>query len=254
MRNGNADIRKFNTHRVTKNMTTLFGKCLRTGTFAVLAGLLLAGPAVAENRSQPPSPKAEAAVEQLTTHALNVMRDSSLDTAGRRESLARLLRRELDVQTIADFVMGQHGQTLSDAERARFRSVFGDYVVSTYARLLAQQRVEDIEVTGSRTVTHKTAAVSTRVIRDSGTQTSWTWRLHRRDGTYQLVDLQTEGVSLAVTYRSKLGSALGREQLDGVLRRLRDQSAMGDLMRFEKIALNQLLRDFNSAHLALTVR
>lgn len=227
---------------------------MRTGTVAVLAGLLLAGPAVAENRSQPPSPKAEAAVEQVTAQALSVMRDSSLDTAGRRDALARLLRHELDIQTIADFVMGRHGQTLSDAERARFRAVFGDYVVSTYARLLAQQRVDTIDIAGSRTVTPKTAAVQTRVVRDDGTETNWTWRLHRRDGSYRLVDLQTEGVSLAVTYRAKLGSALGREQLDGVLQRLRDQAALGDLMRFEKMALNQLLRDFNSANLALTAR
>lgn len=198
------------------------------------AGLLpLAAPAA----TQPSAPKAERAVQRLADRALAILGDPSLDTDARAAALTTLLRDSLDVRTIADFVLGRHDRGLSETEEAEFRAVFAEHLVDSTARVLARQSIAGIEVMDSRKVTERTAAVSTQVRRGPDRRATWTWRLHRRASGYRVVDLQANGVSLAVSYRAEIGGDLTKQGLDQVLRGLRERTRRSDPIGFERMAL-----------------
>lgn len=223
---------------------------------AAMAGLLLAAPGPripAAQAGQPPAPPAAEAVANLGQQFRQVLADASLDTAARRQRLQSVLRRALDLSTLADFVCGRHAESLDPTQQRRFRRAFGAYVAKTYAGLLARQAVTDIAVVDSRRVTATTAAVATRIARPDGSQATWTWRLHRRDGRYRVVDLQTRGVSLAVTYRSAFSGPLAHGRFEELIAALEGDARDGTVDA-ERQALLRLLREFGDEQVALTAR
>jgi phospholipid transport system substrate-binding protein len=227
------------------------GRGIAPWAFVLLlaAALALPGAPVAAD-PQSDARTAERRVEQIAGRVQEILQDPSRDTLARRAALSDLLRDGLDLRTIGDFVLGRYADQLDDVAEARFRDAFSDYVVRTYARLLARQSIDAVVVTGARAIGPYTAAVSTRIRRGEDRSASWTWRLHRDGGTYRVVDLQTAGVSLAVSYRSAFGRRLADAGLDAVVADLRDPAAAP--MRFERLALLRLLRGLASDRLALT--
>jgi phospholipid transport system substrate-binding protein len=180
-------------------------------------------------------------VEKIANRTLKVLKNANLDTPSRQGCLERVLSENLDLKAIANFTLGHHRTTLSEAQRQTFEDEFGSYVIASYARRISRRAPESVDVIASRQVTPRTAAVSTRARKADGGSVVWTWRLLERDGRYRIVDLQMAGVSLAVTYRSKIGATLASEGFDSVISELRMHLEHGTAMRVEQIALFQLL-------------
>lgn len=203
--------------------------------------LLAASPGQTGVAKQSHAPEAAGAVERIADRTLSVLRDATLDTRARQRRLEHLLRDSLDLAAIADFTLGYHRTRLSESQQASFRKAFGDYVVASYARRISRRAPESLAVIASRQVTPTTAAVSTRTEKAGGDDVVWTWRLLERDGRYRIVDMQMLGVSLAVTYRSKIGATLSNDGFEAVMAELRSHLEHGTAMQAEQLALFQLL-------------
>ncbi|MDZ7711673.1 MAG: ABC transporter substrate-binding protein [Rhodovibrio sp.] len=130
---------------------------------------------------RPPAPAAEQAVERLNDRLVAVLNDGAKDTAARERALAKTLRSAMDFDTLTRFVLGRYAAELTRDQRQTFRQTFADYVVETYARLLARNAISDMAVIASRKVTVDTAAVATRVARRQGQSARRVWRMHRRE-------------------------------------------------------------------------
>jgi phospholipid transport system substrate-binding protein len=204
---------------------------------------------------QPRAPAAERAVAQLNDRLLAIVNDDSKDTAAREQALAGVLRGALDFHTIADFVLGRHGRQLSESERARFRQAFADYVTSTYARLLSRNAIAELDITVSRRVTPRTAAVATHVEQNRDEATRWIWRLHcTQQGEWRVVDLQTPGASLAVNYRSAFGSLMNSQGFDALIQEIRSHTQRDLPLPAENQAILMLIQGLSGNALALTVQ
>ena len=225
---------------------------------AVLLSLTLAQTAKAtedptDERTQPPALQAERAVDRLNDRLVAIVNDGAKDTAARERALAKTLRSELDFDTLAQFVLGRYTNELNRDQRHRFRQTFADYVVRTYARLLARNAIAEISVIRSRRVTADTAAVATRVARPQGKTARWVWRMHRRDsGRWAVVDLQTPTASLAVNYRSEFGNMLDRRGFDALIRQIRIHTDRDAILPAENRAILMLIRGMRADTLALT--
>ncbi len=207
----------------------------------------------ADGPTQPPAPEAERAVERLTDRLVAIVNDGAMDTAARERALAKTLRAEMDFDTLARFVLGRYTTELTDDQKHTFRQTFADYVVATYARLLARNAIAEMAVIASRMVTADTAAVATRVTRQQGRTGRWVWRMHRRDsGRWAVVDLQTPTASLAVNYRSEFGNMLDRRGFDALIRQIRTHTDRDAIMPAENRAILMLIRGMQADKLALT--
>ena len=224
---------------------------------AVLLSLAVAHVAQAsdpsDRRTQPPAPEAERAVERLNDQLVAIVNDGAKDTAARERALAKTLRSEMDFDTLARFVLGRYRAQLTRDQRQTFRQTFSDYVVETYARLLARNAIADMAVITSRKVTADTAAVATRVARRQGQSARWVWRMHRRDsGRWAVVDLQTQTASLAVNYRSEFGQLLDRRGFDALIQQIRTHTEREAILPAENRAILMLIRGMQANELALT--
>jgi len=223
---------------------------------AVLVGFALPHAAAASEAGQPPAPQAERAVERLNDRLIGIVNDASKDTAAREQALAQTLRSELDFDTLARFVLGRYTSDLSDAQKDTFRQTFADYVVSTYAGMLARNAIADMTVTQSRKVTDDTAAVATRVARRHGEDARWIWRMHRGGdaGRWAVVDLQTPGASLAVNYRSEFGHVMESSGFDALIQQIRSHTERDAILPAENRAILMLIRGIQANKLALSAQ
>jgi phospholipid transport system substrate-binding protein len=169
--------------------------------FAFVTGL---GPARAETDSP-----AAGFINALVSDAVATLNDHQLSDAAREERLQSLLTRGFDAPRIARYALGRYWRDASDAERADFTSLFQQWVVRTYSARLANYAGETVEVTGARTEADG-AVVASRIVRASGPPTKVEWRLEGQGADFKIVDIDVEGVSLALTEREEVAATISR--------------------------------------------
>lgn len=165
-------------------------------------------------------------VRSFGERAVATLADQSLTAAQRQAALSRLLAETIDAHAIGRFALGRYGQRASAAEQADFDRLFGDAIVATYTRHLGNYNGETLQVLGYRPLDDGSAVVGSTVIRPSGPPASVEWRVRQTDGTWRILDVVVEGVSLALTHRAEYTAVIRASggRLDGLLERLRAQA------------------------------
>jgi len=154
--------------------------------------------------------------------------DDSLSPGQQQAVLARLLSEGIDARRIGRFVLGKYGRRATDAQRAEFDRLFAASIVATYSRHLGSYAGETLEVRGAQMRGDpgaRGAIVSSRIIRPSGPTVSVEWRLRDDAGTWRIVDVVIEGISMALTQRAEYTAVIraSSDGVEGLLTRLRMQ-------------------------------
>jgi phospholipid transport system substrate-binding protein len=100
--------------------------------------------------------------------------------------------------------------------------LFGEFIVKTYSQRLGGYAGETFTVTSARKVGKKgDVIVKTRIGRPSGPPLDAGWRVREIDGAHKIIDVQVEGVSMAVTQRQDFAAVTRRQGVEGLLQILR---------------------------------
>ena len=98
--------------------------------------------------------------------------------------------------------------------------------MQTMAERFSWYTGETFEITGAKPVDERDTMVATRILRPSGKPPIMVdWRVRERDGSFLLIDILAEGVSLVVTQRAEAADVIGRDGLDGLLGEMRTRLA-----------------------------
>jgi len=151
--------------------------------------------------------------------------DDSVSPGQRQAVLQRLLSEGVDARRIGRFVLGKYARKASEAERAEFDRLFAATIVATYSRHLGSYAGETLEVRGAQLRGEQGALVSSRVFRPKGPAVAVEWRLRDDAGTWRIVDVVIEGLSMALTQRAEYAAFIraSNGRMDGLLARLREQ-------------------------------
>ncbi len=193
---------------------------LRRQVLQVLAAspLVLAGLRPAHAGGEP-----RAFVEDLSQEVIVTLK-SDPSVAGRAAKLADVLRRGLDIDGMARFALGRHAQTLSPDQVKAFDVAFERNVVETYSDLLARQTVTEVKVGPAEKKGERDYVVESTVGKSGGQTSVYGWRVRDTDGGMKIVDVVVGGVSMLVTKRQEFASVIQREGIDGLIRRLQQQT------------------------------
>ncbi len=166
---------------------------------------------------------AAAFVRDFGDRGMAMLADQSLTDEERRDQFHSFFSSRFAVDAISRFALGKHWNKANEQERAEYRRVFEDYIVATYARRLANYAGETLKIGPGRLETPQAAAVSSRILRSEGKPIDIVWRLRRRDGSWRIVDIVVEGISLAITQRSEFNAVIRNSggNIEGLLDRLR---------------------------------
>lgn len=192
---------------------------LRRQFFVLLAApVVLAGIRPAAAEADP-----RAFVETLSREVLSTIQ-SDPSVAGRAAKLADILRRGLDIDGMARFTLGRHAQTLSANQVKAFDHAFERNVVDTYADLLARQTVAEVKVGQAEKKGERDYVVESTVAKPGAPAAVYGWRVRDTDGGMKVVDVVVGGVSMLVTKRQEFASVIQREGIDGLIKRLQQQT------------------------------
>jgi len=196
---------------------------------ALLVMLALQTPAaltfgLTQTRAQPgPAPasrahgdlQAEAFVQEQASRVIQVLNDRSMSLAEKKQTFRALVDEVADVPRITSFVLGRYRRVITPEQYARFASAFRDYADTVYETRLGLYHGQALKVTGSTVRQPGDVVVSSLVTGGDGGPTVVNWRVIRgSDGRYRAVDVQVQGVWLAITEQQDFVSTLDNHRGD----------------------------------------
>jgi len=150
-------------------------------------------------------------VDGLVQQALTMLNNPQMSDAEREQRFSTLLQTGFDIPRIARFVLGRYWLSASDQERSQFSHLFAQWVIQTYAARFKDYSGETVKVTGARTESPTSYVVSSRLIRPNGAPpTTIYWHVNKVGDDLKIVDVEVEGVSMALTEREEIASAIQR--------------------------------------------
>lgn len=167
-------------------------------------------------------------LQDLGDRAVAMLSDPALPESEREANFRTLMSEGFDLPTIARFILGRYWQQASDAQRAEFIDVFQRVMAARFAPYFSGSSKDSFRILGPVGGSGDDRLVIRSKIRlTSGQLAQVDWRLVDRNGKYRIVDVVTEGVSMAITLRSEYGSVLARSggDIEPLIKLLRDKVA-----------------------------
>jgi len=188
----------------------------------LFAALTTWGPVVAAPAEKGP----EQFIQGLADEAIALLDTKSDSAAGREDRFRTLLRDQFLMDNIGRFVVGSHWRDMSAKQQEEYQNLFSEWVLKTYSRRLGGYSGERFRVINSVPATREDIFVRSEI--EGGRNAApvkCDWRVRSVDGSYKIVDVVVEGVSMAVTQRQEFGTILARDGIDGLIGMLRDRLA-----------------------------
>jgi len=202
---------------------------------AAAAGLLLAvllAPAPARSIET-----AIAFIRTLGDTAIRELAPNDLTPAKREAKFRELLEANFDLPRITRFVLGRYARRASDADLEKFKTLYEDLAVLTYAQMFAAYAGQVFTVNKQLGAPgDKYVMVVSELTEANGTLTArLDWQVLVERSRYAVVDVRVEGVSMAIAQRDEFTAFLDKnngdmsallKELAGKVEKLRDQRAV----------------------------
>ncbi|MFQ5955734.1 MAG: phospholipid-binding protein MlaC [Kiloniellales bacterium] len=164
-------------------------------------------------------------IQSLADQAIEVLQAKDATLAEREDRFRTLLKERFAVRTISRFVIGPYWRKATPEQRSAYLELFSDWIVKTYAVRLGGYVDEEFSITGTRVnPADQDIFVGTRIVKpDSSVAYRAVWRVRRMNGSYKIIDVEVEGISMALTQQDEFKSVARRKGIDGLLEILRER-------------------------------
>jgi phospholipid transport system substrate-binding protein len=152
---------------------------------------------------------AEQFVQAQVVHVLSVLNDGGQSQADKVRSLRAIIDQIADLPRISTFALGKYARTATPAQRERFDTVFRDYAEGVYATRLSEYHGESFKITGS--VINRPGDVIVNTVIFGGKLSepaTTTWRVLASGTSWKVVDVQVNGIWLAITQQQDFVSTI----------------------------------------------
>lgn len=141
--------------------------------------------------------------------------------------IRKLVEQLMDFPTLAKKSLGRHFGELDQAKQQEYVRLFTELVESSYLKKLKGRMDYKIQY-GNPKIQGQLARVPAVVIRHKQGRkmtTEIVYKLRRQGGTWKVVDVVTNEVSLTRNYRRSFGRIWRREGYDGLVRKMKRKIA-----------------------------
>ena len=172
-------------------------------------------------------PPATQVIARLNGVLLDTLKQAeALKYEGRYQKIAPAIDQTFDVDFMAEKSIGKHWKPLSDADKARWKTVFHEYMVANYAGNFNRFSGQRFEISGEEPSQNDTVVVHSKLFDPGGEDTELNYRFHQTPSGPRVIDVYLKGtVSQLALLRADYTSALERGGLDALVTDVRAKIA-----------------------------
>jgi len=169
-------------------------------------------------------------VETIASETIAAWSDSKLTEEERTAAFRTIFEQATDINLLARGMLGRHFRTATRAQRDRYMEAMGDYIVAEFDKRMTQIGFRELEVIGTKPASGRNGHVfvKTEVQRDQGQPILADWRIRKKGGKFQIVNLEFEGINLMITNRDVFSAKVKNVGMDGLIDWLKEQSASAE--------------------------
>lgn len=168
-------------------------------------------------------------IENLASETQAVWSDVKLTSEERSNAFRALFQEATDINLLARGMLGRHYIQLrkNKPKRDAYMAAMEDYIVAEFDKRMAQIGFQSLEVVGTKPASGKRGHlfVKTQVIREEGAPILADWRVRKKNGTFQIVNLEFEGINLMITNRDVFSAKVKQVGIDGLIDWLKGEAA-----------------------------
>lgn len=131
---------------------------------------------------------------------------------------------QLDFPRITRSVLGKHWRTATAAQREQLTREFRTLLIRAYVTAMVTyvdqilQHADNVQFPPERSQqTGDTANVTMLIQLESGQQVAVQYAMYRHESGWRIYDVQVEGISLALTYRSTFSQEIAQKGIDELI-------------------------------------
>lgn len=172
-----------------------------------------------------------AVVERTTSSVIAILTNAALSTEEKRTRVEDVVLSSVDFETLSKLVIARNWSKFTEAQRAEFMTLFRNHLSMTYGRNVESYKNEKVTITGSREENGGDTTVKTKILRGGPGDILVDYRMRQRDGTWKIIDVIIEGVSLVSNFRSQFQDVVASGGPERLLALLRDKNARGEPLK-----------------------
>lgn len=165
-------------------------------------------------------------IQRISDETIAVWSDSKMTEVERYNAFRAVFEEATDLELLARGMLGRHFRTATPEQREAYMKAMGDYIISEFDKRMAQIGFKTLVVTGTKPASgkHGHIFVRTEVEREEGEPILADWRVRKKNGNFQIVNLEFEGINLMITNRDVFSSIVKDNGIDGLINWLRAQN------------------------------
>ena len=155
--------------------------------------------------------KAELLSKKIFNELFIIISQNSSENS-KKKSLLNLFDRYADVPIIARAVLGSPWRQLNQDERSNFINAFRKYLAKKYTAQFSEFLGAEMLIEKSRDSGGKAGImVETRLLMPGSASIKVGWQVSDASGTFKMIDIKIEGVSLLTTERGEIRNQYSKE-------------------------------------------
>ncbi|NOG69649.1 phospholipid-binding protein MlaC [Roseicella sp. DB1501] len=184
-------------------------------------GLAFAGPALAQQDIGRAASFIQATGQELVA-AIN---DTRADLATRRQRVAAILRRAVDIDGVGRFILGRWWRQASPQQQQDYLKLFEETLIRNLSARFGEYQGVRFSLGRSQQRTEDDVLVNTIIERPNSAPFALDWRVGEVNGQPKVVDVIAEGTSLRLTQRSEYSAVIQQNNgsVDALLAAMRRQ-------------------------------
>jgi phospholipid transport system substrate-binding protein len=153
------------------------------------------------------------------------LNDPRLSVAARRERVAAILRRAVDIEGVGRFILGRYWRQANQAELAEYMRLFDEMIIRNLSARFGEYQGVRFSIGRSQQRTEEDALVTTIIERPNSAPFALDWRVSEIGGHPRVTDVIAEGTSLRLTTRSEYSAVIQRNggSVSALLAAMRNQ-------------------------------
>ncbi len=204
--------------------------------WASAAALVLAIAGVLAPRATRAADTPQTVVQMKAQKVVEILNSAASDDE-KIKRLEQVAYATIDFDTVSRLVLAKSWKEFNPEQRQQFQDEFKRAFTVSYGRRIGQFGRERVVILGERREPLGDVTVQSRIVGGKAGDMKVDFRLRQKDGTWYVIDVIVEGVSIVSSYRSQFQETIGQGGPEQLLTQLRQKNESGEgLVREENTA------------------